>query len=314
MTPDDAFLADIIAAPDDDGLRLIYADYLDERGDPRGEFIRVQIDLARQPKYAASRKELEARERALLQEHEVEWAGPRPRVVTRRWFERGFLAGVEMQAKGFSRLPAVFRSCPTVRELHLVGPFEDKKPIMQEIASSPYLARLTALEIRDGRLAIGPEAVATLAESPHVRGLTTLSLLNNRASDRGLAALAASPNLGQLRTLALSCYGLIPWDFVGTEGVEALASSQHLSRLTTLRLPGCWIGDKGCRVLATAPNLLGLTTLDLSWNVVGDEGVQALLGAPYLARLIKLDLRRNHPLTEAMKELLRKRLGERVVL
>ncbi len=41
-----AFLAAIMANPDSDLERLIYADYLDERGDPRGEFIRVQCELA----------------------------------------------------------------------------------------------------------------------------------------------------------------------------------------------------------------------------------------------------------------------------
>lgn len=38
------FLATILDAPDDDGPRLVYADWLDERGDVRGEFIRGQIE------------------------------------------------------------------------------------------------------------------------------------------------------------------------------------------------------------------------------------------------------------------------------
>ena len=42
MTHDEAFLQAIIDNPDDDAPRLIYADWLEERGDPRGEFIRVQ--------------------------------------------------------------------------------------------------------------------------------------------------------------------------------------------------------------------------------------------------------------------------------
>ena len=40
------FLAAICANPDDDAPRLVYADWLDEHGDPRGEFIRVQVELA----------------------------------------------------------------------------------------------------------------------------------------------------------------------------------------------------------------------------------------------------------------------------
>jgi uncharacterized protein (TIGR02996 family) len=43
-----AMLAGILAAPDDDAPRLIYADWLTENGEAdRGEFIRVQCELAR---------------------------------------------------------------------------------------------------------------------------------------------------------------------------------------------------------------------------------------------------------------------------
>jgi uncharacterized protein (TIGR02996 family) len=41
MTDEAAFLQAIIAAPDDDSIRLVYADWLEERGDCRGEFLRL---------------------------------------------------------------------------------------------------------------------------------------------------------------------------------------------------------------------------------------------------------------------------------
>jgi uncharacterized protein (TIGR02996 family) len=45
-----SFLQSIIESPDDDGPRLIYADWLDEHGDSdRAEFIRVQCAVARMP-------------------------------------------------------------------------------------------------------------------------------------------------------------------------------------------------------------------------------------------------------------------------
>jgi len=46
MTDSD-FMAAIIANPADDAPRLVYADWLEEHDDPRGEFIRVQVELAR---------------------------------------------------------------------------------------------------------------------------------------------------------------------------------------------------------------------------------------------------------------------------
>jgi uncharacterized protein (TIGR02996 family) len=48
VTHDDAFLQAILESPDDNMSRLVYADYLDEHGDPeRADFIRVLSLLAR---------------------------------------------------------------------------------------------------------------------------------------------------------------------------------------------------------------------------------------------------------------------------
>ena len=42
-----AFMAAIIEHPDEDAPRLVYADWLDEQGNPLGTFIRVQCELAK---------------------------------------------------------------------------------------------------------------------------------------------------------------------------------------------------------------------------------------------------------------------------
>src|SRR5262249_10801808 len=48
MTQGEAILQGVLDNPDDDTPRLVYADWLDDHGDPdRAEFIRVQIELAR---------------------------------------------------------------------------------------------------------------------------------------------------------------------------------------------------------------------------------------------------------------------------
>lgn len=46
MTEQDAFLQAIRAAPEDNGPRLMYADWLTERGAPQGEFLRVQCAVS----------------------------------------------------------------------------------------------------------------------------------------------------------------------------------------------------------------------------------------------------------------------------
>jgi uncharacterized protein (TIGR02996 family) len=105
MTDGDALLAAILAEPKEDTPRLVYADYLDENGQPeRAEFIRVQVELARLPPKLVTcsdmgypysvdcpecqeddrREALRGRERTLL-------AGPRPDVYENEvvWFNAG---------------------------------------------------------------------------------------------------------------------------------------------------------------------------------------------------------------------------------
>ena len=48
----------VYAAPDDDGRRLVYADWLQEHGDPRGELIVLQFERrTREPSAKAMARE-----------------------------------------------------------------------------------------------------------------------------------------------------------------------------------------------------------------------------------------------------------------
>jgi uncharacterized protein (TIGR02996 family) len=67
MPEEAAFLAAIRAEPEDEAPRLIYADWLDERGDPRAEYLRVE--------YAVRVKGAKAQQRLqeLRSELDAEW-------------------------------------------------------------------------------------------------------------------------------------------------------------------------------------------------------------------------------------------------
>jgi uncharacterized protein (TIGR02996 family) len=45
MNDERAFLAAILEQPDDDARKLVYADWLEEQGDPRGEYLRLMMKL-----------------------------------------------------------------------------------------------------------------------------------------------------------------------------------------------------------------------------------------------------------------------------
>src|ERR1043165_3448158 len=90
---DAELLALVYAAPDDDGPRLVYADALLERGDPRGELIALQIARARGPVSDDAR----AREAELLTDHArlAAWGQPLSTGGTCT-FERGFPAHLRL--------------------------------------------------------------------------------------------------------------------------------------------------------------------------------------------------------------------------
>jgi type VI secretion system protein ImpC len=89
MPEAEAFLQTIREHPEDDALRLVYADWLEERGDCQGEFIRSQIALTRGGRDRHEERALRRRERELLERFGAAWAEPVVRQGLTPWFRRG---------------------------------------------------------------------------------------------------------------------------------------------------------------------------------------------------------------------------------
>jgi uncharacterized protein (TIGR02996 family) len=303
MTPNDAFLQAILEDPDDDAPRLVYADWLEERGDPRGEFIRVQCHLARMGQGDPRCPALQYQEQQLLGAHWAEWLGPLPQgtILYEPIFRRGFLEEVSLGPRTFLDLgEQLFRLHP-LRRLSFLGPDEEQH--FAALAASPLLARLTALCIRG----INDRGAEVLAASPHLTRLTALDLPGGRLGPAGARALASSPAFQQLNSLSLYA------NVIGPQGAEALAASPYLARLTCLNLGGLStrhgdvennIGDRGVEALAASPYLTRLEQLTLYLNEIGDAGVRALAASPTLANLTELKLYGNPAITDAGVEAL----------
>ena len=76
-----AILDAIVAAPDEDTPRLVYADWCDDNGlTERAEFVRVQVERARLPAWDAAQVGLRLREQQLLKEHGEGWLAELPAV------------------------------------------------------------------------------------------------------------------------------------------------------------------------------------------------------------------------------------------
>jgi uncharacterized protein (TIGR02996 family) len=269
-----AFLRAIKETPEDDAPRLVFADWLEEQGDPRGEFLRLQCALARLGEADPARAPLDGREWELRECHEAEWLGPLYDLAEGWEFRRG-LVQIELTARRFSGA-AFGRSTATEAYAWVDGLCLSRVTpgALAKLLASPYLGGISALGLQGGlqRAAkgIGAAGAAALAASPHLARLSSLHLKFTAIGAAGAQALAASAHLARLTALDLT------GNAIGAAGAEALASSGHLARLTALDLGGNAIGAAGAAALAASPHLAGLTSLDLGDNPIGAAGARAL--------------------------------------
>src|SRR5687768_543816 len=92
-SPEHEFVEAIRAAPAEDAPRLVYADWLEENGDPdRAAFIRTQCELARWVPDWERRWQLESRQRHLRAHRSPRWSSHLKVAKDARYSRRGFLA------------------------------------------------------------------------------------------------------------------------------------------------------------------------------------------------------------------------------
>ncbi|MBN9119483.1 MAG: TIGR02996 domain-containing protein [Planctomycetes bacterium] len=125
MSEEDALLRSIIDRPEDDVVRLVFADWLDEHGDAdRAEFIRGQCRLAAMQEWDDGFAELHARCGFLLRTHRDKWMPPVAKIregapdwMLRQYeFRRGFLDRLTMQPDHFAdRWERLFELTPVRR-------------------------------------------------------------------------------------------------------------------------------------------------------------------------------------------------------
>src|SRR5262245_57433673 len=161
MTEQKALLRAMIAEPDDDAPRLVYADWLEGHGDPdRAAFIRVQCELARLPEQPWSlrdltpeqervertRRKLQRRVNGLLRRHFKEWRKDIPDefYADPKMFRRGFIETVHIDPNELMRAPDQLWPLAPMQTIHLViAPPQD----IERLCKAPRLARVTRLII-----------------------------------------------------------------------------------------------------------------------------------------------------------------------
>ncbi len=305
----------VLGAEDgDDTPRLVYADWLSERGDPRGEFIHVQCALGRRLHGARGRTwetakpysdqdpaVLTKREKALLKNHQKAWVAPiRPYVRTWSWL-RGFIDSavcdgatyLEGASAMFSNTPLrkvqltamkgphfeLLRGHPTTGRLRELDVSNQKvSAVAAGIFQDPCWVGLRALNVSGNHLDV---AAAKVLERARFDSLETLAAAQAGLDDDALAVLARAPYFERLHVLRLG------WSQALTVRAASIIAEAGAS-LRELDLSAVNVGDEGAKALAASPKLKNLRKLRLDWNV-GPAGVKALLDSPHLGHLCELD-------------------------
>lgn len=221
-----AIIREIVARPDDDLPRLIYADWLDERGDPQGEFIRIQCALARGEQSPDETRELRERETELLRAYRGEWVARLGPGVIWHQIYRGLIEDVAMDCEAFFRDQGVLlANCPVIGlAMELRSPAD-----AQALANLPTFVQLQRLRLNDSVLE--DRGLQALAMSPHAPRLLRLWLLRCQIGLEGVQALATSPMVERLELLSL-------YDNDLGEQANALLREERVFRQIRLRYYG----------------------------------------------------------------------------
>jgi uncharacterized protein (TIGR02996 family) len=309
MTQAESLLAAVFAHPDDDGPRLVYADYLQQQGDPRGEFIAIQCALARGGNDDRQQRKLERRQEELFQSHAKHWSAAVGIGYYPGIFHRGFIKQARITSKdlatygeilfareaftsmvlvtrqypGFTDFLSQITSAPQLRTLEISGGMGD--PLASALAKSPLFDHLTHLNVSDTGLQ--PRATSLLVKSPHLTNLQHLLINNNPLKDQGARAIAKTPSFKNLKHLDVSNTGIL------APGASALVASKYLRCLEHLNLSNSQLASEGIQSMVQGWELPALTTLYLSNTNLGDVGALALARSPRLANLKNLDVSHN---------------------
>jgi uncharacterized protein (TIGR02996 family) len=320
-------LESIAAEPSDDSL-LALAAWFDSRTDPRGELIRVQLQIARATDDLDGLPQLYRRSDELLPECEARWLASVASLLAkpdsnnyhplqlRSGVPWSLYAGVaELTDNGsllLQRLPTLTRlelrrhyrepiegvfaleQLSRLTELRLFYCDLDDRELAMVLAA-PF-SRLSSLDLGCNR--IGPDGARRLAASPLLAQLTGINLFRNRVADDGVAALAGSSRAARVTAVDVRGNG------IGPRGARRLTEANHLNQVERLQLGDNPIGDDGARELASGTSLKRLVRLDLQCADLGVPGLEEMALWPIAGQLRELELGGN-PLGDAGCESLR---------
>ena len=287
--------------PDSDEPRLLLADWYEEQGDARGEFIRLQCELFQQHPAEEGVADKEARVRQLLHKHQSRWIKQLPKIAGLTWgsftdaatearwesgrhyFRRGMVELVTLNKRQIRDNMSALKnygiaSCPTIGSempdyvwqlqndlphLRSVELFQKQQPLAL-LGQLEQFSRLEALTVNECNLGPGDVAELQQLNLPHLRSLD----LHFNDLGPSIGELALAPWMKGLRWLDIGLNDLgAQWSHDGTtEFAATLGKQEALSDLAWLDIRSNRLRDPHLIEFLRGCQLKRLVGLNLAGN------------------------------------------------
>ena len=263
LSPEESiFMDQILLDPDDDIPRLIYSDWLEDRGDPRGEFIRLQCQIEKLDPSTEEHCDTYWRCVELLEANEEHWVAGVSDQLDKWIFKRGFVEFVALSADRFlMHADQLLKQIPA-RSFEL---FEISSCV-DELAASTHLLRVEGLSL--DRSFSGSDTIQRLAVSENLANLKRLSLAHCSIGNQGISALAKAKHLFNLEFLDVDHNG------ISNDGIIEFCHSSNRMNLQVLFAESNRIRLTGARAMSFA--LQHLHVLKVSNNPLTPKGIETL--------------------------------------
>ncbi|HVL16313.1 MAG TPA: TIGR02996 domain-containing protein [Gemmata sp.] len=290
MSDESHFIAAMAADPDDDTPRLVFADWLDEHGQPeRAEFIRLQCRPDRDDPAVSRRNE------ELLQAHRGEWEAPLRALEAEVHFRRGFPYFLQVDIARLAEYLSILALAPDWHLIlardHDARDHDNGDPPPEpcsRLGSAPLSDRIRGLIFAWASWTW--DELDAILTPPVIRAVRELRFGDDDAKEETLDWLVHLP-----LTLSVLGFGGDSYAGVGDEGCRVIANAPQFASLRGLELTNNEIGPDGVAALATSPYLCGLRDLDLaggsnSANMIGPEGAAHIAESDNFHQLESLNL------------------------
>ncbi|MFK7769714.1 MAG: TIGR02996 domain-containing protein [Mariniblastus sp.] len=301
--------AEVIANPDDMAPRLVYADWLEEQGDPRSEFIRIQCRIAELTP--------EDREFHSLDKEQMKWiksnrhlgAPKLAKLIRHIKYFRGFVENIRLGIRQFLKHSEEIYDLAPIRETFLTSL---SHRTMDAFLSCSSISRLHSLKLSNGELT--EENWKSFASSTDFTNLKKFTPTNGVLQDFEMRAVVNFNCIEQLVELNLGSWCTsqeVFSEFVksprlsGLENLSlnrskqldfaTLADPVSLTNLKSVQLVENEISAEIFRLLASSPTFENLRELYFSTNFKTEHDLASdFIRAQPMKLIERLDLQHNH--------------------